>query len=148
MRIVALVAVAAIATAAFAATPVYFEVPRGGHPHDVAADPAPGGPVYYTAQHTGKLGILDPFRLCLAPHGVAAGPTRGSLTAGARSSAPIRRRAHCAVRPPADTGYANLNTAVRSPRRLWFTGQRGYYGRSTRGARFAFGCRRAAGRTG
>ena len=38
----------------------YFDVPRGSHPHDVAAAPAPDGPVYYTAQRTGKLGVLDP----------------------------------------------------------------------------------------
>src|SRR5512143_1477385 len=34
------------------AEPVYFDVPRGAHPHDVAATPVPGGPVYYTAQAT------------------------------------------------------------------------------------------------
>ena len=49
-------------TAVHAATvqPVYFDVGRGSHPHDVAASPVAGGPVYYTAQATGKLGILDP----------------------------------------------------------------------------------------
>ena len=36
----------------------YFDVPRGAHPHDVA--PAPDGSVWYTAQHQGALGILDP----------------------------------------------------------------------------------------
>ena len=32
------------------AAPVYYEVVHGGHPHDVAATPVAGGPVYYTAQ--------------------------------------------------------------------------------------------------
>jgi virginiamycin B lyase len=45
--------------AAAGVEPTYFEVPRGGHPHDVAAAPGPGGVVYYTAQMTGKLGILS-----------------------------------------------------------------------------------------
>ena len=36
----------------------YFPVPAGAHPHDVAA--APDGTVWYTAQHQGALGILDP----------------------------------------------------------------------------------------
>ena len=44
---------AAAAAAASGAGPVYFDVARGSHPHDVAAAPAPGGPVYYTAQATG-----------------------------------------------------------------------------------------------
>ncbi|MEO8132914.1 MAG: hypothetical protein ABI831_02915, partial [Betaproteobacteria bacterium] len=42
------------------AQPVYFNVARGAHPHDVAAAPGAGAPVYYTAQSTGKLGVLDP----------------------------------------------------------------------------------------
>src|SRR5437762_1001339 len=45
---------------AAAGQPVYYGVPRGAHPHDVAAVPAPGGPVFYTAQSTGKVGVLDP----------------------------------------------------------------------------------------
>src|SRR5687767_14174787 len=36
-----------------------YPVPAGTHPHDVA--PAPdGGTVWYTAQHVGSLGRLDP----------------------------------------------------------------------------------------
>ena len=58
-------------------------VTRGAHPHDVAATREPGGPVYYTAQTTGKLGILDPATGKVdeiplgrnsAPHGVVVGP--------------------------------------------------------------------------
>ena len=65
------------------ATASYFPVARGARPHDVAATPQAGGPVYYTAQATGKLGILDPAtgkfeEIALgprsAPHGVVVGP--------------------------------------------------------------------------
>ncbi len=61
---------------ALAAAPVYYDVPKGSHPHDVAADPAPGGAVYYTAQHAGKLGILDPKsgRIDEVPLGARSSP--------------------------------------------------------------------------
>ena len=61
----------------------YYDVPRGAHPHDVAPDPEPGGPVWYTAQHQGALGRLDPGtgkveQIPLGegsrPHGVIIGP--------------------------------------------------------------------------
>ena len=35
-----------------------FSVPPGSHPHDVA--PAKNGSVWYTAQRSGELGLLDP----------------------------------------------------------------------------------------
>ena len=59
----------------------YFPVQAGDHPHDVA--PAPDGTVWYTGQHAGVLGRLDPKtggveRISLgkgsAPHGVIVGP--------------------------------------------------------------------------
>src|SRR5512144_1183876 len=71
----------AFACAAHSAEPAYYDVSRG--PHDVAATPAAGGPVYYTAQTSGKLGILDPATRKIeeiplgrdsAPHGVIVGP--------------------------------------------------------------------------
>ena len=58
-----------------------FPVPAGTHPHDVA--PARDGGIWYTAQHTGELGWLNPrtgrSRLTplgagSAPHGVIVGP--------------------------------------------------------------------------
>src|SRR5689334_3755596 len=61
----------------------YFDVPRGSHPHDVAAVPGTDGVVYYTAQMTGRLGVLDPksgrsTEIALgpgsAPHGVIVAP--------------------------------------------------------------------------
>ena len=78
-----LLAVAIPAPAAEPGRTTYFPVPQGARPHDVAASPQPGGPVYYTAQATGRLGILDPangkvVEIALgdrsAPHGVVVGP--------------------------------------------------------------------------
>ena len=82
VRSVALL-LALAASVASAQTPTYFSVTAGAHPHDVAATREPGGPVYYTAQTTGKLGILDPATGKVdevplgrnsAPHGVVVGP--------------------------------------------------------------------------
>ncbi len=138
----ALIAFAA-ATTALAADPVYYDVARGSHPHDVAAAPTPGGPVYYTAQSTGKLGILNPVtgkydEVALgarsSPHGVVVGPdgapwiTDGGQNAIVRVD-PVTRQ----VRKfplPADSGYANLNTLTFDRKgRVWFTGQSGIYGK-------------------
>ena len=119
-----------------------FDVPAGSHPHDVA--PAPdGGPVYFTAQRSGHLGILDPAtgRVDLvslgpgsAPHGVIVGPdaaawvTDGGLNAIVRVDPSTRQVRRWPL--PADASDANLNTATFDRRgRLWFTGQAGYYGR-------------------
>ncbi len=58
-----------------------YPVPKGAHPHDVA--PAADGGVWYTAQHQGALGYLDPKtgktrHIPLGngsrPHGVIVGP--------------------------------------------------------------------------
>src|SRR3546814_16423994 len=50
-------------TAAAEVTRQVYSVPAGSHPHDAAPDPAPGGPVWYTAQHQGACGRPD------TPHG-------------------------------------------------------------------------------
>jgi virginiamycin B lyase len=118
-----------------------FDVPSGTHPHDVA--PARDGGVWYTAQHTGQLGWLDPktgrSRLTAlgngsAPHGVIVGPdgapwiTDGGLNAIVRVDARTRKVRRFPL--PASSGYANLNTATFDRRGvLWFTGQSGIYGR-------------------
>ena len=118
-----------------------YPVPSGTHPHDVA--PARDGGVWYTAQHTGALGWLDPrtgktrhIRLGRgsAPHGVIVGPdgapwiTDGGLNAIVRVDPRTRRVRRFPL--PASTGYANLNTATFDRRGvLWFTGQEGIYGR-------------------
>ena len=89
-----------LAGPAAAAEVQYFDVPQGDHPHDVAA--APDGTVWYTGQHKGVLGRLDPktgkvMRIPLGdgsrPHGVIVGPdgaawvTDGGLNAIVRVDA-------------------------------------------------------------
>jgi len=144
VRLVAAFA-AAISFAALAASsePRYFDVSRGSHPHDVAADPAVGGPVYYTAQRSGKLGILDPAsgkfdEIALgrgsAPHGVIVGPDAAPWVTDGGQNAIVRvdPKTHAvrAWRLPPDSGYANLNTlAFDRKGKVWFTGQSGIYGR-------------------
>ena len=140
---VALASGVAVTAAAAPATPVYFDVPGGGRPHDVAASPTPGGPVYYTAQGSGKLGILDPktgkadeipLGPRSAPHGVIVGPDGAAWVTDSGQNAIVRvdpkTRAVRVWTLPADTGYANLNTATFDRKgRIWFTGQGGFYGR-------------------
>ncbi|HEX2275422.1 MAG TPA: hypothetical protein VHG90_16285, partial [Acidimicrobiales bacterium] len=118
-----------------------FAVPRGSRPHDVA--PAGDGSVWYTAQGSGRLGLLDPATGRVdevelgrgsAPHGVIVGPdgapwvTDGGLNAVIRVDPATREVRRFAM--PAGTPDVNLNTAVfERDGRLWFTGQAGYYGR-------------------
>lgn len=116
-------------------------VPPGSHPHDVA--PATDGTVWYTAQHSGELGWLDPatrethhipLGAGSAPHGVIVGPDGAPWITDSGLNAIVR------VDPvtelveqfplPANSGYANLNTAAFDGNGvLWFTGQSGVYGR-------------------
>jgi virginiamycin B lyase len=128
---------------AAAGQPVYYGVPRGAHPHDVAATPVPGGPVFYTAQPTGKLGVLDPAsgkveEIALgprsAPHGVIVGPDGAAWITDGGQNAIVRydpKTRQLRVWPlPEGTGYTNLNTLTFDKGgRVWFTGQSGYYGR-------------------
>ena len=118
-----------------------FDVVAGSHPHDVA--PAPDGGVWYTGQHDGTLGYLDPATGSVrtiplgagsAPHGVITGPdgnawiTDGGLDAIVRVDASTDK---VTVFPlPGDRRDANLNTAVFGREGiLWFTGQTGIFGR-------------------
>src|SRR5215217_1239382 len=118
-----------------------YRVPAGTHPHDVA--PARDGGVWYTAQASGALGHLDPktgktrhvpLGAGSAPHGVIVGPdgapwiTDGGLNAIVRVD-PATEQVTL-YRLPGDRPGANLNTATFDARGiLWFTGQRGVYGR-------------------
>lgn len=128
---------------AFAETVSYFPVPAGTHPHDVAPAPAANGVVYYTAQRTGKLGILHPqsgkveelpLGTGSAPHGVIVGPDNAAWITDSGLNAIVRfdpKSRDIKTWPlPKDAGNANLNTATFDGQgRLWFTGQNGIYGR-------------------
>ena len=118
-----------------------FDVVAGSHPHDVA--PAPDGGVWYTGQHDGTLGHLDPATGSVrtiplgagsAPHGVITGPdgnawiTDGGLNAIVRVDADTDEVTTFPL--PSDRPGANLNTAVfDTDGILWFTGQTGIFGR-------------------
>lgn len=125
---------------AFGADVRYYPVPAGTHPHDVAA--APDGTVWYTAQRTGHLGILNPAtgkteHIALGkgslPHGVIVGPDGAAWITDGGQNAIVRVDAKTkAVKLfplPKDTPYTNLNTAAFDGKGvLWYTGQSGYYG--------------------
>lgn len=118
-----------------------FRVPEGSRPHDVA--PAEDGGVWYTAQGSGELGVLDPRsgdvrEIALGegsrPHGVIVGPdgapwiTDGGLNAIVRVSPEMDEVERFPL--PPDRPAANLNTAsFDGDGVLWFTGQAGVYGR-------------------
>lgn len=118
-----------------------FPVPDGSRPHDVA--PAADGGVWYTAQHLGELGWLDPetgetTHIPLGdgsrPHGVIVDEsgvpwvTDGGLNAIVSVDPDTLE---VTVYPlPSDRRSANLNTAAFDDEGvLWFTGQAGVYGR-------------------
>lgn len=143
IRTLALASLATLAVAAHAQSPTYFPVVRGAHPHDVAASREAAGPVYYTAQATGKLGMLDPgsgqvVEIPLgrnsAPHGVVVGPDGAPWITDGGQNAILRvdpqTRAVRRWSLPSSASNANLNTLTFDRRgRVWFTGQSGYYGR-------------------
>jgi len=124
-----------------------YPIPKGLYAHDVWADPAPGGAVYFSAQRSGDLGILDPKtgkveKVALganagrgsAPHGVVMGPDGAVwLTDGGQNGivrVDPKTRAVKLWELPADAGYMNLNTATFDGKGVcWFTGQSGVYGR-------------------
>jgi virginiamycin B lyase len=138
--LVLVMALSAVPAAAQEVRVESFAVPDGAHPHDVA--PAPDGTVWYTAQHQGALGRLDPKtgetrQVPLGdgsrPHGVIVGPDRLAWVTDGGLNAIV------SVHPeslevtryplPEDTGYTNLNTPTfDGDGTLWFTGQSGIYG--------------------
>jgi virginiamycin B lyase len=120
-----------------------YALPAGSGPHDVAPSPEPGGPVWYTAQHQGALGRLDPATGAVeqiplgsgsAPHGVIVGPDGTPWITDSGLNAIVRvdpgTREVRVFRLPAERSNVNLNTAVFDRNgKLWFTGQNGVYGR-------------------
>jgi virginiamycin B lyase len=117
-----------------------YPVPQGSHPHDLA--PAADGGVWYTAQHQGALGYLDPksgktrhipLGENSAPHGVIVGPDGAPWVTDSGLNAIVRmdvKTNKVDVFPlPKGTPNVNLNTATFDKAGiLWFTGQVGYYG--------------------
>ncbi|MGH2562078.1 MAG: virginiamycin B lyase family protein [Thermomicrobiales bacterium] len=117
-----------------------FPLPAGDRPHDVAPA-ADGNGVWYTAQGSGALGLLDPQsgeieRIELgdgsSPHGVmvdgegAAWVTDGGLNALVRVDA----ETFALDVFPVPFASANLNTPVIDGEGIvWFTGQTGVVGR-------------------
>lgn len=99
--------------------------------------------MYYTAQATGALGVLDPrsgrySEIALgdgsAPHGVIVGPDGAPWIADGGLNAILRvdPDTHAIKRWPLpdSAANANLNTLTFDRRgRVWFTGQSGFYGR-------------------
>ena len=135
-------AVVACASAAAADSRVsYFPVPSGGRPHDVSA--APDGKVWYSAQGSGHLGILDPATgkvelVALgpgsSPHGVVTGPDGAAWLTDGGQNANVRydpKTKDLKIFPlPKDLPNANLNTGVFDRQGMyWFTGQNGVHGR-------------------
>ena len=75
--IVTLVFVLTAATAAAQITVQEYPLPSRLGAHDVWADPAPDGPVWFSAQRSGHLGRLDPKtgKVELIPLGPTRPPT-------------------------------------------------------------------------
>jgi virginiamycin B lyase len=107
------------------------------------ADPAPDGPVWFSAQGSGHLGILHPksgkvefvaLGRGSSPHGVIAAPDGAPWLTDSGLNSIVRvdpkTRAVQAWKLPESAGYANLNTAIFDAEGVhWFTGQSGIYGR-------------------
>jgi virginiamycin B lyase len=142
MKCVAFAAVGVLFAASAIATEVrYYPVPKGSHPHDVAV--APDGSVWYTAQRSGELGLLDQKtgkteHIALgkgsSPHGVIVGPDGAAWVTDGGQNAIVRvdaaTRAVKVWPLPGEAANANLNTATFDKAgRIWFTGQSGWYGR-------------------
>jgi virginiamycin B lyase len=120
-----------------------YPLPSGLGAHDVWADPAPGGAVWFSAQAAGQLGRLDPKTgkvelISLgegsAPHGVLVAAdgsvwlTDGGQNAIVRVDPKTREVKKWPL--PANRAYSNLNTGVFDKWGVyWFTGQSGIYGR-------------------
>ena len=123
-----------------------YPVPAGSRPHDVWA--RADGTVWYTAQGSGELGLLDPDtgkvrEISLGsgsrPHGVIEGPDGAAWVTDSGLNAIVRvdpqtEEVRRYPLPDSRSG-ANLNTAAfADDGTLWFTGQAGVYGRLRRGA--------------
>jgi virginiamycin B lyase len=117
-----------------------FPVPAGSRPHDVA--PAADGGVWYTAQHLGELGWLDPdsgetvhypLGAGSRPHGVITdeGGVAWITDGGLNAIVSFDPETETSTVYPLPNAFpnTNLNTAAfDGDGVLWFTGQGGVYG--------------------
>jgi virginiamycin B lyase len=120
-----------------------YSIPRGHRVHDVWADASPDGPVWFSAQGSGQLGIVDPKSGKVefvplghgsSPHGVVAASDGAPWLTDSGQNAIVRvdpkTREVKAWKLPEASGYTNLNTAIFDLKGVhWFTGQSGIYGR-------------------
>ena len=120
-----------------------FPLPPRITAHDIWADPAPDGPVWFSGQGSGNAGRLDPNtgKVELIPLGAGSSPhgvildRDGSawFTDGGQNAIVRVDPKTLAVKKwplPRDSGYTNLNTAIFDNAGIhWFTGQSGVYGR-------------------
>ena len=118
-------------------------MPAGSGPHDVAV--TADGTVWYTAQHSGEIGRLDPKTGRVTevplpqgahPHGVVIGPDGAPWVTEAGLNAIVRvdpATLKVTTFPlPANRPSVRLNTAAFAKDGvLWFTGNAGWYGRLT-----------------
>src|SRR5215470_10890519 len=102
-----------------------YPIPPGHRIHDLWADAAPDGPVWFSAQGSGHLGILDPksgkvefvkLGSGSSPHGVVAAADGAPWLTDGGQNAIVRvdpKTRVVKVYPlPADSGYTNLNTTI------------------------------------
>jgi virginiamycin B lyase len=144
MRTLAFALLALVSTGAGAQMSVQeYPLPPRITAHDLWADPAPDGPVWFSGQGSGNAGRLDPktgkvelipLGSGSSPHGVildrdgSAWFTDGGQNAIVRVDANTRELKKWPL--PKDGGYTNLNTAIFDKAGIhWFTGQSGIYGR-------------------
>ena len=118
-------------------------VPEGHGVHDIWADSAADGPVWFSAEISGRLGILHPKSGKIdfvslgegsSPHGVIAAADGAPWLTDRGRNAIVRvdAKTHAvkAWKLPPDHGHVNLHSAAFDASGiLWFTGQAGIYGR-------------------
>src|SRR5438094_6442968 len=118
-------------------------VPEGHGVHDVWADRAPNGSVWFSAEVSGRLGILDPKTGKIdfvalgqgsSPHGVIAAADGAPWLTDRGQNAIVRvdPKTHAVKvwKLPADDGHVILHSAAFDANGIhWFTGQAGIYGR-------------------
>jgi virginiamycin B lyase len=133
----------AAATAAAQVTVQEYPLPPRVGAHDVWADSAPDGPVWFSAQRSGHLGRLDPktgkvdlipLGSGSSPHGVIAGADGAPWLTDSGQNAIVRvdpKTLQVKAWPlPEARGSVSLNTAIFDRAGIhWFTGQNGIYGR-------------------